>query len=206
MGNSDHSYPHAAKPAISLTAAAPLWRAFVRDLTAKMAIASFSPPKGVVQTTIDAWTGGAPGPWTRDTVKEWFISGTQPGTRGAIDPPGLLYTLSCGSWRVDPLKAELGPASWDIADAGWLARARRGVGITGPYDTKTAWFWSRTGWGGPLLGSCAPPKQHKQKGPDSGGAGSGGPGNGQGHPGGGGGGGGAGLPQPSPTPAPTLSP
>jgi membrane peptidoglycan carboxypeptidase len=201
MGNSDHSFPHSAKPAISLTAAAPLWRAFVRDLTAKMPVAAFNPPKGVVQATIDAWTGGAPGPWTRGTVKEWFISGTQPGTRGAIDPPGLLYTPSCGGWRVDPLKAELGPSSWDGADAGWLARARRGVGITGPYDTKTAYFWSRTGWGGPLLGSCAPPKQHKKKGPDSGGAGSGGPGN---DPGGGGGGGG--LPQPSPTPAPIPSP
>ena len=33
MGNSDHSNPRTAKPAISLTAAAPLWHAFVRDVT-----------------------------------------------------------------------------------------------------------------------------------------------------------------------------
>ena len=31
MGNSDHSNPRSRKPAISLTAAAPLWHAFVRD-------------------------------------------------------------------------------------------------------------------------------------------------------------------------------
>jgi membrane peptidoglycan carboxypeptidase len=198
MGNSDHSNPRSRKPAISLTAAAPLWRAFMRDLTAKMPIASFKPPKGVVQATIDAWSGGKPGRWTRDTVKEWFISGTQPGAKGAVDPPGLLYSPSCGGWRVDPVKADLGPASWNTADAGWLARARRGVGVTGQYDTRTAYFWGRTGWGGPLLGSCAPPRQAKQK-QDKGGAGQNGKGNGKDKGGGGGG-------QPDPTPAPTAPP
>ena len=29
--------------------------------------------------------------------------------RKAVDPDGLLYTPACGGWRVDPLKAELGP-------------------------------------------------------------------------------------------------
>ncbi|HEY8801072.1 MAG TPA: hypothetical protein VIM20_10780, partial [Candidatus Limnocylindrales bacterium] len=103
--------------------------------------------------------------------------------------------------RVDPVKAELGPGSWDAADAGWLARARRGVGIMGPYDSKTAYFWSRTGWGGPLLGSCAP-KTPKPKGPPHGGPGPGGGGGGHGH-GGGGGGGGGGQPAPTPTPIPS---
>ena len=36
-----------------------------------------------------------------------------PGTKNAVDPPGLLYSLSCGGWRVDPAKAELGPRVWD---------------------------------------------------------------------------------------------
>src|SRR2546423_12609252 len=100
MSNSDHSNPRSKKPAISLTGAAPLWRAFVRELTAKQPIASFSPPKGVVRANIDAWTGGRPGPWTRDKATEWFIAGTQPGARNAIDPPGLLYTRACRGWRV----------------------------------------------------------------------------------------------------------
>jgi len=103
---------------------------------------------------------------------------------------------------VDPVKAELGPRSWDIADANWLARARRGVGVTGPFDTKTAYFWNRTGWGGRLLGACAPPKPDKPKDPK------GPPGHDPGGPGGGHGGGGGGggdaspPPDPSPPPAP----
>jgi len=198
MGNSDHSNPRSAKPAISLTAAAPLWHAFVRDLTAKLPVAGFRAPKGIVRATIDAWTGGKPGPWTRDTVTELFIDGTQPGGGHQVDQPGLLYTQSCGGWRVDPLKAELGPPSWDRDVADWLARARRGVGVVGPYDTRTAWFWQRKGWGGPLLGTCAPKPVPKSAG--------GGGGNGGGHGGGGHGGGLSPSPTPSPTPAPTPAP
>jgi membrane peptidoglycan carboxypeptidase len=196
MGNSDHSNPRSRKPATSLTAAAPLWRAFVRDLTSRRPVAAFQPPKGVVRATIDAWTGGAPGPWTRDTVSEWFISGTQPGAARAVDPPGLLYTRSCGGWRVDPVKAELGPPAWDGDVANWLARARRGVGVVGPYDTRTAYFWSRTGWGGPLLGPCAPKPQPptSPKPPKDGGGKDGG--------GKGGGGGGGNESPPPPPPAP----
>lgn len=199
MGNSGgvDSSPNAAKPATSLTAAAPLWRAFVRDLTAKTPIAQFKAPKGVVKATIDGWTGGRPGPWTRETVNEWFIAGTQPGSARAIDPPGLLYSRSCGGWRVDPLKAELGPRAWDPAVADWLARARRGVGVEGRYQSRTAYFWGRTSWGGPLVGPCAPkPKPVDQKPPKD-------PGNGGGGAGGGGGGGdGGGKPKPSPPPIP----
>ena len=115
-----------AKPAISLTAAAPLWHAFVRDLTAKEPVASFTAPKGVVQARIDAWTGGKPGPWTRDTTTRVVHRRDPARRRNAVDPPGLLYIASCGGWRVDPVKAELGPKSWDVADAGWLARRAAG--------------------------------------------------------------------------------
>jgi membrane peptidoglycan carboxypeptidase len=203
MGNSDHSNPKSPKPATSLTAAAPLWRAFVRDLTAKQPVAAFTRPKGLVEARIDAWTGGKPGPWTRATVTEWFISGTQPGAKGQVDPAGLLYTRACGAWRVDPVKAELGPKAWDADVANWLARARRGVGVSGPYDTRTAYFWKRTGWGGPLYGTCAPKPKPKPTEPPKGG-GPGDPGGGGGH--GGGGGGGGGGTAPAPTPAPTVAP
>ena len=131
MGNSDHSFPRTAKPATSLTAAAPLWRAFVRDLTRGDRVARFARPSGVVDARIDAWSGGRPGPWTRATTTEWFIAGTAPGGRREIDPAGLLYTQSCGGWRVDPLGAELGPRSWDDDVADWVQRARRGPGVTG---------------------------------------------------------------------------
>lgn len=156
MGNSDHSNPRSKQPATSLTAAAPLWRAFMRDYTNGWPVTQFARPKGVVKATIDAWSGGRPGPWTKATTREWFISGTQPGARKAVDSDGLLYTASCGGYRVDLLKAELGPGSWDPDVADWMRRARRGPGVMGPLDSRTAYFWKQSSWGGQLLGSCRP--------------------------------------------------
>jgi membrane peptidoglycan carboxypeptidase len=160
MGNSDHSFPHAREPAISLTAAAPLWHAFVRDYANKWPVTQFHRPDGLVRRTIDAWTGGRPGPWTRRTSSELFISGTEPGAEGAVDPAGLLYAQACGGWRVDPLKAELGPTTWDPDVSNWTARARRGVGVVGPDGTRTAYFWGASTWGGRIIGACAPPPKH----------------------------------------------
>ena len=158
MGNSDHSNPQSKKPATSLTAAAPLWRAFVRDITAGTPIADFPRPGGVVSATIDKWSGGRPSGWTRGTIKEYFIDGTQPGARHAVDTDGLLYSRACGGWRVDPLKAELGPREWDADVANWIYRARRGVGVRGQHDSRTAYFWGERSWGGSLIGACYTPK------------------------------------------------
>jgi peptidoglycan glycosyltransferase len=194
MGNSDHSNPSSSKPATSLTAAAPLWHAFVRDVTEGANVQDFAAPDGVTRATIDAWSGGRPGSWTQDTVREWFIDGTQPGAGHAIDPNGLLYTRACGGWRVDPVKAELGPNSWlpDVAD--WLRRARRGVGVEGRLDSRTAYFWGERSWGGTLFGPCAKPKPKPEPKPDE-------PPK-DGGPGGGPGGGGDGGGQPAPSPSP----
>ena len=166
LGNSDHSNPRSRRPATSLTAAAPLWRAFVRDYTRDWPVTRFGRPEGVVSKTIDAWTGGRPGDWTRDTVKEWFIEGTEPGRRNAVDRDGLLYRPMCGGWRVDPVKAELGPRSWrgDVQD--WLRRAHRGTGVRGQHDSRTAYFWGESSWGGPLAGACARPKPPPAPGPE----------------------------------------
>jgi peptidoglycan glycosyltransferase len=163
MGNSDHSYPRSSKPATSLTAAAPLWRAFMRDYTKKWPVTNFKRPKGVVEGRIDAWSGGKPGAWTHDTTEEWFIKGTEPGARRAIDEPGLLYRVACGSWRVDPVKAELGPSSWRADVQDWLYRARRGVGVVGRHDSATAYFWGERSWGGSLAGACYRPQPSRQR-------------------------------------------
>jgi membrane peptidoglycan carboxypeptidase len=159
MGNSDHSNPRAREPAISLTAAAPLWHSFMRDYTSGWPVTQFVRPKGVVKATIDAWSGGRPGPWTKATTTEWFISGTQPGARRAVDTDGLLYTRACGGYRVDLLKAELGPTSWDPDVADWMRRAHRGPGVVGPLDSRTAYFWKQSSWGGSLLGTCGPARR-----------------------------------------------
>jgi membrane peptidoglycan carboxypeptidase len=194
MGNSDHSAPRTKVQATSLTTAGQVWHSFLRDYTAKWPVASFTAPKGVVKATIDRWSGGAPGPWTRATVKEWFIDGTQPGAKHAIDQPGLLYTRACGGWMVDPVKAELGPARWLAGVQSWLERARRGPGVKGPLGSTTAFWFGASSWGGPLLGPCRAPIDNR-----------GGNGNGNGH-GHGHGGGGTPAPSPTPAPGPTASP
>lgn len=155
LGNSDHSKPRTSNPANSL-AAANMWRAFVRDYTATWPVASFTPPKGIVRATIDAWSGGAPGPWTKATRTEWFIDGTQPGSAHPIDKPGLLYAKDCGGWAVDPVQAELGPTAWDRDVANWLARAKHGAGVRGPYGSHTAYLAGKSSWGGTLMGDCQP--------------------------------------------------
>lgn len=199
MGNSDHSAPNpsGAQPT-SLTTAGEVWHAFMRDYTKGMPVAKFTPPKGVVRAAIDRWSGGAPGPWTQATVREWFIDGTQPGAKHAVDQPGLLYSQGCGGWQVDPVKAELGPARWRTDVADWLRRARRGAGVLGPLGSRTAYWFGSSSWGGPLLGSCVP------SGPGGGGEGGGGH-----HHHGGGGPLPAGTPVPgatSPAPTPTATP
>jgi hypothetical protein len=120
-------------------------------------VTDFARPGGIVSARVDAWSGGAPGPWTRDTTTELFISGTQPGGSAGIDPAGLLYSVACGGWRVDPLKAERGPRGWDVDVANWMARARKGPGVSGRYNSRTAYFWGRGSWGGPIAGPCPPP-------------------------------------------------
>jgi hypothetical protein len=65
------------------------------------------------------------------------------------------YSQACGGYRVDLVKAELGPTSWQADVANWMRRARSGPGQMGAYGSKTAYFWKQSSWGGPLLGSCS---------------------------------------------------
>jgi membrane peptidoglycan carboxypeptidase len=172
MGNSDHSAPQTRVQATSLTTAGQVWHAFLRDYTDGQPIADFQQPKGIVRATIDRWSGGDPGPWTRATVKELFIKGTEPDAKGAVDEDGLLYSRGCAGWMVDPVKAELGPERWDDDVASWLRRARHGVGTRGPLGSTIAHWFGAGSWGGPLLGPCAP-KPPPEK-PDDPGGGTGG--------------------------------
>jgi membrane peptidoglycan carboxypeptidase len=158
MGNSDHSAPQTRVQATSLTTAGEVWHAFLRDYTDGKPIADFKEPKNIVRATIDRWSGGDPGPWTRGTVKEYFIAGTQPDAKNAVDEDGLLYDRGCGGWVVDPVKAELGPERWDDDVANWLARARHGVGTRGPLGSTIAYWYGASSWGGPLAGPCPKPK------------------------------------------------
>jgi membrane peptidoglycan carboxypeptidase len=162
MGNSDHSAPRTAAPPTSLAASGELWHAFVRDVSRKWPVARFERPKRIVEARIDRWSGGRPGPWTRSTVSDFFIAGTQPGAKGEIDPAGLLYSRGCGGWMVDPVQAELGPARWDDDVAAWVNRARSGgAGEAGPYGSTTAYWFGEGSWGGPLVGKCPEPRNDR---------------------------------------------
>jgi hypothetical protein len=165
LGNSDHSKPRTSDPANSLSAAH-VFSAFVRDYTRSWPVATFRPPDGVVRATIDAWSGGKPGPWTRDTRQEWFKKGTQPGAAHPVDQPGLLYVRACGQWRVDPVKAETGPAAWRRDVSAWVDRARRGIHVKGPYGSYTAYRPGEHTWGGTLGTSCT--SHHRATGGGSG--------------------------------------
>jgi membrane peptidoglycan carboxypeptidase len=165
MGNSDHSAPRTNALITSLATTGSVWHAFVAAYSRKWPVADFQRPGGLVQATTDRWSGGSPGPWSRGTVKEWYIKGTEPGAKRAVDQPGLLYSRGCDGWMVDPVKAELGPARWDDDVAAWVRRARSGTGVRGPYGSTTAYFYGEHSWGGPLVGPCAkdepPPKDPK---------------------------------------------
>jgi peptidoglycan glycosyltransferase len=151
VGNSDHSPPLGGDvPIIAADGPGRIWSAFLREYSREWPMASFPPPPtGVVQVTIDMWSGGEPGPWTRETKLEYFIAGTQPGAERGVDPRGLLYRQMCGGWFVDLLKVEEGaPDRWLLADTDWMARARRGAGRRGPHGTSTARLPGRSDWGG----------------------------------------------------------
>ncbi len=190
MGNSDHSPPLGGD--VSLVAAdgpGKIWSSYLRELSRDWPMASFpAPPSGIVSATIDAWSGGAPGPWTRDTRTEYFMAGTQPGAAGQVDPNGLLYRQSCGAWYVDITKAEQSePQRWVDADTDWMNRARRGPGFRGANGGRTAYLFTRHDWGGNILpvdcdaapGPTVPPPTLRPGQP---------------------------TPTPSPTPAPTAIP
>jgi len=151
IGNSDHSPPLGGDvPIIAADGPGRIWSAFLREYSREWPMAAFPPPpQGIVQATIDMWSGGRPGAWTRETKLEYFIAGTQPGADGAVDQAGLLYRQMCGGWFVDLLKVEEGaPERWILADTSWMERARRGNNVRGPHGTRTTRLPGRTDWGG----------------------------------------------------------
>jgi membrane peptidoglycan carboxypeptidase len=163
MGNSNHR-PASIDSSVDLFAIdgpGKVWRGFLNDYMRGEPTPDFRrPSRGLVSATIDAFSGGAPGPWTRKTTQEWFLAGTQPGSRGAIDKPGLLYSQACGTWMVDPVKAE--PVkSWKDEVRDWARRAQRGQGVASRvFGTITLHLEDRDSFGGPVTdgGPCPTPK------------------------------------------------
>jgi membrane peptidoglycan carboxypeptidase len=152
MGNSDNS-PNDGK--LSLDTSAPLWSAILSDVSRGSKIADFSPPKGLVTATVDAFTGLRPGPFTTRTVKELFLPGTVPKQKESIRvaatidaASGLLWRDGCVGPKVtrgffDMSSVEANFPAWQRADAAWASRAARGSGVGGgPKGTRTSYFYN----------------------------------------------------------------
>ena len=159
MGNSDHSQPaRRAKPAISLTAAAPLWHAFVARRTRRSGRSPGFPRPSERRHGDDRRVVGRQAGPVDPGHAQGVVHRRDAARRRStpIDQAGLLYSAACGGWRVDPVKAELGPGRWDADVADWLrprpARPRR---RPGRFDSRTAYFWGERSWGGTIVGPCA---------------------------------------------------
>ncbi len=175
MGNSDNSQTGGV---FSLDSTAPLWQAFLSEATKGMPIADFQQPSGITQARVDAFSGMLPGPFTTKTITEDFIDGTAPtqidDTKVGIEvdaSTGELWAAGCAGppqtlGFLDLSGVDAGFPTWQKADAGWIARAKKGVGVVGgPQKTATTYFYQngytpygRT-WGAPFppTATCTPP-------------------------------------------------
>jgi membrane peptidoglycan carboxypeptidase len=170
MGNSDNSAPPGG--VVSLETAASLWQSFLTAATKGLPIATFQQPPGVVQATVDAFTGMLPGPFSDETVKEWFIDGTVPTQVDTTKVPlqidsatGKLWQAGCAGPEetqgfLDLSGVEADYPQWKTFNDGWIARAMKGPGVAGgPEKTRTSYFYENGVWNpyGSTWGAPFPP-------------------------------------------------
>ncbi|HYX11171.1 MAG TPA: hypothetical protein VE817_04275, partial [Candidatus Acidoferrum sp.] len=163
---------------VALESAATLWQAFLTQASKSMPIVNFKEPPGIVQAKVDAFSGMKPGPFSRRTVTENFIDGTQPkdvdNTKRAMaidEASGKLWQDGCVGPKVtkgffDVSKIDTAFPQWQKYDRGWAVRAAKGSGVRGgPKGTRTAYF----GFGnlpfGASWGAPFPPKSKCTIGP-----------------------------------------
>lgn len=152
MGNSDSS-PNT--DTLSLASSAPLWSRILTEISQDTPIAKFKRPDGLVDVTVDAFSGMLPGPGTVATVKEMFIKGTEPKQRDNLHvevqidaATGMLWQEGCTGPMVtqtvlDFSQAEPRFPQWQPYTQEWAQRAAKGPGVRGgPKKTRTMYFYS----------------------------------------------------------------
>jgi membrane peptidoglycan carboxypeptidase len=167
-GNSDHT---AGNSVMSLELAAPIWHAFMQDVTAGTPVVDFKQPGGLTWVNVDAYSGMLPGTYTgNNTVREVFINGTVPtqvdDTKMPLDVDTVsntLWTWDCPGVEdtkgfLDLSQVDAGNPNYLSYDAIWIARARTGVGKKGGPNNGTTMYFYQTGfwtpygttWGAPF--------------------------------------------------------
>ncbi len=152
MGNSDST---SNNDALSLASAAPLWSRILTEISQDLPVAKFKRPDGLVDVTVDAFSGLLPGSGTVSTVKEMFIKGTEPTRKDNLHLPsqidsatGRLWANGCTGPMVtrtflDFSQVEARFPTWQKYTQGWAGRAARGVGVSGgPKKTRTMYFYN----------------------------------------------------------------
>jgi membrane peptidoglycan carboxypeptidase len=198
-GNSDYTM---LGKIFSFDAPTYVWQGFLAEVTKGWPITDWKEPSGIVHARVDVFSGLRPGPYSSQTVDEIFIKGTVPKKVDDTKVPGTTCSGKSGG-VLDLSHVEDGfPPSWQEAVDGWVARARRGVGVKGgpneKIQTVTAYFakpyfqpYGQT-WGAPFGATqdCASPTPGPKQQPGGGG---GRPGHGRNRG------------TPAPTPTPTAS-
>ena len=130
MGNSDHASPRfTSLEVFSTDSAGSIWKSFMRDyMQGRCPVVRLQAPgKGLVQKTIDAFTGGKPGPWTRkhqDGVVHHGHGAGQQGRRRQGRPDVRASAAARGWWTSStPSRGRI--RSWKPARA--RATWRRGA-------------------------------------------------------------------------------
>jgi membrane peptidoglycan carboxypeptidase len=157
-GNSDNAPGHSV---MSLEMAAPIWHAFMQEVTAGTPVTDFRQPDGVTWANVDAFSGMAPGPFTTLTFHEVFINGTVPGQADTTKVPVDVDTVSNTRWTYDcpgtkatkgyldlsKVDANARDPNWQIFDNVWISRAQTGVGKKGgPNNGATMYFYQTGFW------------------------------------------------------------
>jgi penicillin-binding protein 1A len=168
-GNSDDSPGHSV---MSLELAAPVWHAFMTDVTGGTPVASFQQPSGLTWAKVDAYSGMLPGPYTTQTVNEVFINGTVPTQVDTTKQPfdidsttNTLWTYDCPGTKVTKgfltfSQVDTNNPTWQKYDSIWAGRAVHGSGVKGgPNGGKTSYFYQVGFWTpyGKTWGASFPP-------------------------------------------------
>jgi len=160
-------------PCPSLASSAPLWSRILTEISQGTPIEKFKRPDGLVDVTVDAFSGLLPGPGTVSTVKEMFIKGTEPKqldnlhVEVQIDAAtGKLWQDGCTGPMVTEMVLDFSQAEprfpqWPPDTPAGAPRGAKGPGVPGrPQNTPRTTYprAASTGKGGsPVRRSASPP-------------------------------------------------